>query len=168
MSLPDCPRLLHPIWKVSWKHGCPCRTLCVCHNQPISGHTALLECVYASVHVFMSIWLPISVWCPVDSYMERCVPLCSTVCVFQSLYFWLHTLVRMYTHVSTSIYVHLTLHVYSIPTDYLHENVGTPLWHCEFVKITMSGPSPWLECVHVTVQVFMSIWLPISFWPPYA
>ena len=24
--------------------------LCVCHNQPISGHSPLLECVHASVH----------------------------------------------------------------------------------------------------------------------
>ena len=168
MFLHDCACLFHPIWTVSWKHWCPCGTLCVCHNQPISGNTPLLECVHASVHVYMFIWLPISVWCPVDSYMERGVSLHSAVCVFQSLYLWSYPLVRMYTHVSTSIYVHLTLHVCSTPTEYLHGNMGTPLWHCEFVTITISGPRPWLECVHATIHDFMSIWLPISFWHPYA
>ena len=112
MSLPDCPCLLHPIWTITWKHGWPCVALGVCHNQPISDHTPLLECVHASVHVLMFIWLPISVWCLVDSYMERCVPLCSTACVYSN---------------------------YSI-----------------------SGNIPWLEFVHASVHVFMSIWLLVS------
>ena len=41
MSLPECTCLFHPIWRVSWKHGCPCVTLGVWHNQPISGCTQL-------------------------------------------------------------------------------------------------------------------------------
>ena len=75
--------------------------------------THLCQNVYMhQVHVFMFIWLPISVWYPVDSYMERCVPLCSTACVYSN---------------------------YSI-----------------------SGNVPWLEFVHASVHVFMSIWLLVS------
>ena len=50
MCLPDCPCWLLTIWTVTWKHGWPCVILHVCHNQPISGHTPLLECVHASLH----------------------------------------------------------------------------------------------------------------------
>ena len=167
MSLPDCACLFDPIWTVSWKHGCPCVTLCVCNKQPISGNTALLECVHAWVHVFMFIWLPISVWCPVDSYIERWVLLCSTVCMFHLLYLWSHNLVTMCTCTNTWIYVHFTFHVRSTPFENVHGNMGTPLWHCEFVTLTIFHQSSWLECVHASVHVFMSICLPISFWPPY-
>ena len=45
---------------VWWKHGCLCVALCVCHNQPTSGHIPCLECIHASVHIFMSSWFPLS------------------------------------------------------------------------------------------------------------
>ena len=38
--------------------------------------TPCLECVHASVHVFMSNWLPILPKPPNDGYMERWVPVC--------------------------------------------------------------------------------------------
>ena len=50
---------------------------CVCH-------TIGLECVHASVHIFMSTWLPISPQTPMHSYMETWVPLCGSVFVSQS------------------------------------------------------------------------------------
>ena len=105
MSLPDCPCLVHPIWTVSWKHGCPCLTLCVCHNQPISGHTPLSECV----HVFMFIWLPISVWCLVDSYIERWVPLCGSVFVSHSPLFLFPQLGIEYEHASVHVFMSIWL-----------------------------------------------------------
>ena len=46
----------------------PCVALCICHNHPTSSHTPWLECVHASVHVFMPTWLyvrltpPTSYW----------------------------------------------------------------------------------------------------------
>ena len=84
-----------------------------CSSQSTSSPTLCLRCVYASVHFYMSTWLPMLAQPPMDSYMETWMPLCVTVCVSQSPCFWSHTLVRMCTHISTWIYAHLTPHVSS-------------------------------------------------------
>ena len=78
--------------------------------------TLCLECVHTSVHEFMSIWLPISAPQPVNSLMETW-----GVCWSPSPYFLSHTLVRMCTCISTSIYVHLTVPVCSTPMHSLVE-----------------------------------------------
>ena len=49
-----------PLWIVTCKQGIHCVAPFVCCSHPASGLTPWLECVYASVHVFMSIWLPVS------------------------------------------------------------------------------------------------------------
>ena len=46
--------------------------------------TTCLECVHASVHVYMSTQLPVLAQHPMDSYMETWVPLCDSECVCPS------------------------------------------------------------------------------------
>ena len=165
MSLPECTCLFHPIWRVSWKHGCPwCGIVCVCYNQPISGHTALLECVHAWVHVCMFIWLLVSVWCPVDNYMERGVPLCTTVCQYSSKpTCGSFTFVRMCTCMSTCIYVHLTpqFHLWcpvdSYPWKMVCHCVGTV---CVSQSLSLLESSPWLECPPDSACVLHPHWIP--------
>ena len=64
--------------------------MCVCHNHPSFGPTPCLECVHASVHVFMSTQLPILAQPHLDSYMENWVPLCGTVYVPVTLIMVIH------------------------------------------------------------------------------
>ena len=58
-----------------------CGAQCVCSNQSTSGPAPWLECVHASVHVFMSTQLQILAQPPMDSYMDTWKPLCGTVLV---------------------------------------------------------------------------------------
>ena len=124
--------LLHPICVGTWKDGCEC----VCCNHPTSSATPFLECVYSSVHGFMSTWLPISAPHPLNCFMKTWVPQCGIVCLSQPAYFRSQTMFRMCTCISTSVYVHLTLHFSSTPFEYLHGNMAMYVWHCEFVTIT--------------------------------
>ena len=78
---PDCPCLLHSLCIVWWKAGWPCTAVCLCPSHLISVPIPCLGCVHASVHVCMSTWLPMLANHPMDSYMERWVPVCGTVCV---------------------------------------------------------------------------------------
>ena len=117
------PCWLNPLQIVTWKHGFWNVALCVCPSHPACGPTPWLKCVHASVHVYMSTWLTMSVSHRLNSYMETWVPLCGTVVVSQWPHFCSHTLVRMYTCISTCIHVHLTPHVCST-----HQSeVGAPI-----------------------------------------
>ena len=138
---------------------------CVFCSHPTSVPRHWLECVHTSVYVLFSAWFPMCGSPHYHTYMERWVLLCSTGCMFQSLYLWSHNLVTMCPCISTWIYVPLTLHVCSIPFENIYGNMGTPLWHCEFVTFTIFHDTSWLECVHVSVHVFMSISLPFQFDP---
>ena len=128
-------------------------------------HTPWLPwlCVNASVHVFMSTWLPMSAPLTMHSLMETWVPVCGIVCLSQSPYFWTHTLVRMCTCISICIYVHqfrsAPLPVHSFAPPPLHSYIAgcscmTVLWLCP--SHLTSVPTPWLECVYASVYVFMS------------
>ena len=109
---PDCPCWLLTIWTVSWKHGWPRVALCVCHNQPISGHSPLLECVHASIHC---------------------------------------------------ISVHLTLYFIFIPLcKVTWKDVCPCVLLCDYSSNPTFSPTPWLACVHASVHVLLSTWLPIS------
>ena len=73
---PHLPCLHHPLWIVIWKSGCPCVGLWLCLNNPTSVPTPWLECAHASVHVYMSTWLPMSGAPLLHSYMQTQVSLC--------------------------------------------------------------------------------------------
>ena len=75
--------------------------VCLCASHLISVATPCLECVYVSVHEFMSTLHPMSGAPRMDSYMESWVALCVTACASQSPYFYCHTLFRMCTCMST-------------------------------------------------------------------
>ena len=75
LCLPYTPCLVHPLWIVTWKVGCPCVSLHVCPSHLIFVATPCLECVHASVHEFMSTWLLMSGPPPMHSLMETWVPL---------------------------------------------------------------------------------------------
>ena len=94
---PDLACVLHLLYIVIWKPGCPCVAVCVCVccSKLACGPTPWLKCVHASLHVFMSTWVQNSGTPPLHSYMETWVPGCGTVCMFQSVHFWSHTLLRM-------------------------------------------------------------------------
>ena len=59
-------------------------SVCLCPSHLISVPTPCLECVHASVHVFMSTCLPMLAQPSMDSYFETRVPLCGSVCVCPS------------------------------------------------------------------------------------
>ena len=152
LCLPYTPCLVHPLWIVTWKVGCPCVSLHVCPSHLIFVPTPCLECVHASVHEFMSTWLLMSGPPPMHSLMETWVPLYGSVFVSQSSHFCCHTLFRMCTCISTWIYVYLTPHVWSTPYDSYMES-WVPLGH--FVPLICVTPC--LECVHASVHEFMSL-----------
>ena len=209
------PISCYPPFIVTWKHWCHCVPLCDYSSNPTFGSTPWLECVHASVHGLLSTWLPISSSPDRYTYMDRWIPLCLTVCVFQSLYLWSHILNRRRTCTSTCTYVNWTPNVCFNPFAYLPGKMGCSVWHCVCLPVTYfwsltmfkmctcitkliyvltwlpmsvsphlnsfmktwvhlcdiayvcsshstSGNTPWLECVHASVHVFMSIWLLVS------
>ena len=96
------PCLVHPLWIVTWKVGCPCVSLHVCPSHLIFVATPCLECVHASVHEFMSTWLLMFGPPPMHSLMGTWVPLYGSVFVSQSSYFCSPTLFRLCMCISTS------------------------------------------------------------------
>ena len=126
-----------PLWIVTWKIGCPCESLHVCPSHLIFVPTPSLECVHASVHEFMSIWLLMSGPAPMHSLMETWEALYGSVFVSQSSYFFCHTLFWMCTCISTWIYVYLTTHVMSTPYGYLIGKLGAPVFNCMCVPVTL-------------------------------
>ena len=135
---------------------------CVCCSHPTSVPRPWSEYVHASVYVLFSAWLSMSTSLYKHTYMERWVLLCSTVCMFQSLYFWSHNLV---TSVHASVHEFMsTLLIMCVPPplENVHGNMGTPLWHYEFVTLTIFHYTSWLEGVHASVHVLLSTWLLMS------
>ena len=59
----------------------PCMAQCMFPSNLISVAIPCLECVHASVHIFMSTQLPMLVQPPMHCYMETWIPLCGSVCV---------------------------------------------------------------------------------------
>ena len=57
---------------------------CMFPSHLISLPIPCLECVHASVHVFMSTKLPMLAQPPMHCYMETWIPLCGSVCVCPS------------------------------------------------------------------------------------
>ena len=153
-----CGNLGEPVWQ------------CVCvPGHLISVATPWLECVHASVHVFMSTWLPmhnLATTLCIVAWKHGCP--CMALYVSQVPHFCCQTLFRMCTCISTCIYVYLTPHIllhhlWSIVTW----KYGCPVWQCVCVPVTpASCPTPCLECVHASVHEFMSTWLPMSGPPP--
>ena len=141
---------------------CPCVAVYVCPSQPTSGHTPCLECVHASVHVYMSTWLTMSVSPLLNSYIETWVPLCGIVCVPITL--------LLVTHLGWNVYMHQ--YMILCPPDclcLLHSlcivwwKAGCPCTAvCLCPSHLISVPPPWLECVHVSLYVFMSTSLSMS------
>ena len=132
---PDYPCLFHPLCTVLWNLVCPYVSLCVCPSHPACGPLSCLECVHAWIHDFMSTWLPTSGPPPMHSLMETWVPLYGSVFVSQSSHFCCHTLFRMCTCISTSIYVHLTPQVCCTPYAYFHGALGAPMCLCVHVPV---------------------------------
>ena len=149
---PDCPCQLHPIWTVSWKHGWPRVALCVFHNQPISSHTPLLECVHASVHVYMSIWLyfiftPLCIvtwnnlgpFVPLFDYSSN--PIFGPTPCLENVHALVHVLLSTWHLMSASPHLH----------TYMER--GVPLCGTVFVfQSSTSGPTPCLKCTHASVH----------------
>ena len=149
--------LVHPHCIVTWKCGFPCVTQCVCSSQSTSVPTPhCLECVHASVHVFMLTWLPVWAKPPMDSYMETWVPVCVTVCVPVTL--------LVVPHLDKSMYIHQ--YMYTCPPDLqcLFHPFWTVIWKpgcpCVGLWLCLNDPTsvsiPWLEmctcistCIHV-------------------
>ena len=177
---PNCPCMVPTLGIVSWKLGCPYFSLCVCPSHPGCGPTPCLECVHASVHEFMSIWLPMSGPPPMHSFKENWVPLYSSVFLSQSPHFCSYTLFRMCTCIyvaclcchtffrmctisSTWIYVHLTTHVSSIPYAQFYGILCAPMCHCVCPSHPACGPlilfrmcaciSTWLY-VHLAAHIW--------------
>ena len=165
-----CPNLtLHVCSITIWRHFMKTWLTPVWHCVFVTislflSHTPLLEYVHVSVHRwFMFIWLfpfqfdahvCIVIW-------KDSVPLCSTVCVFQSTVFmgiqhWLEC-------VHESVHVFMSIWFSSITSNPLcHSYIETrvaSMWQCVFLShsphICVSYNFG-MECVHASVHVFMS------------
>ena len=89
--------------------------------------------------------------------METWVPLFGIVFVSQSVHFCCHTLFRMCTCISTWIYVHLAAYVCVHPLGIVWWKPGCPcLALCLCPSHLISVATPCLECVHASVNEFMS------------
>ena len=62
----------------------PCMAQCMFPSHLISVPIPCLECVHASVHVFMSTQLSMLAQPPMHCYMETWISLCGSVCVCPS------------------------------------------------------------------------------------
>ena len=155
-SAPSLHRYMEP--------GFTCVSLCECPSHPSCGPTPWLKCVHASVHVYMPTCLPMYALPLLHSYMQTWVSLCSTVCVFQSLYFCPHTFLEC-THASVWILMSTWLSM-SAPlgiVTWKHVFLGVAL--CVCCTHPTFGPILWLECGYASVYVYMSTWLPMSALP---
>ena len=143
-----------------------CGSVCVCPSHPASGQTPWLECVHASIHIYICTWLPMSTPCPMHSLMETWVPLCGIVCLSQSPYSiplpWLecvHALVQQFM----STWLHMSAQTLCI----VWWKPGCPCMSvCLCPSHPASGQTPWLECVHAPLHEIMSTWLPMLAQPP--
>ena len=117
---PDLLCLLHPIWIVIWKPGCPCVALWLCPNHLISVSTPWLEictCISTCIHVHLTYHV-------------------YSTLLSQSPHFWSHTLVRMFTCISICVYVHLAPHVCFTPCASSHGNM-CPVWQYVCIPVTL-------------------------------
>ena len=97
---------LEPLCIVTWKHGFPCWHCVVSQSHHNCSHT-LDTCAYASVHVYMSTWLPMSALPHLHSFMQTWVALCvcssqptsrptpSLACVYGSVHVLISTWLPM-------------------------------------------------------------------------
>ena len=106
LCIPYTPWLVHPLWIVTWKVGCPCVTLSVSHSPWLWFHTLFRMCTCISSWIYVDL-MPMSGPAAMHSLMETWVPLYGSVFVSQVSHFCSHTLFRMCTCISTCIYVHL-------------------------------------------------------------
>ena len=130
----------------------PCVALCICHNHPTSSHTPWLESVHASVHVFMSAWLPISPEIPMHIYMETWVSQCGPVCVslisaptpcLECVYALVHVFMStglpilawppLHSYIETWVPLSRTVYVYQSPHFWFHNLVRV----CTFISRCM-------------------------------
>ena len=141
--------------------------VCLCPSHLISVATPCLECVHASVHVYMSTQLPMLAQHPMDSYMETWLPLCDSERVSRSPCFWSDTLVRMCDmHQYMNLCLPYTPHLVH-PLWIVTWKLGCP---CVLLHLCPSHlifvPTPCLDCLHASVHEFMSTWLLMSGPPP--
>ena len=140
-----------------------CVTVCVPHLPCFAcGLTPWLKCVHASVHVYMSTWLPMSAPPELNSFMETC-----------------GTAVWHYVHPSHPTSgpipwlecLHVSVHVFMStwlpmlvkpPKDNYMETWLPHVSLCVHPSHPACGSTPWLKCVHASLHVLMSTWLPMS------
>ena len=168
LCLPYTPCLVHPLWIVTWKVGCPCVSLHVCPSHLIFVPTPSFQCVQTSVHEFMSTWLLMSGPPPMHSLMEPGCP-CMAVCSCPSLLISVATPCLECVHAPVHEFMS-TLHPMSGPPPMdSYMEVECP---CVSLHVCPSHlifvPAPCLECVHASVHEFMSTWLLMSGPTPYA
>ena len=135
---------------------------CLFWNHPTSVPTHWSECVHASVHIFMPTWLLNSVPSPMHSDMERWVSVCGTVCIAVISFLFPHLVYNVYLHQ----YMYICQPEFWILLQPLCIVTWKHRWHCVALYLcsshSTSGNTPWFECVHAWVHVFMSIWLLVS------
>ena len=132
---------------------------CECPSHPASGPTPCLECVHASVHVFMSTCLPMSTPHPMNSLMETWVTLCDIVYLSQSLCFWSHTLDRMCT-CNSNQFMSTWLSLSAPPPMHTLMETWVPLYGSVFVSQSPHFCSHTLfrmcTCISTCIYVHMS------------
>ena len=94
--------------------------------------------------------------------MERWVPLCGTVCVFQSHYMRSHILDRKCICISTCTYVNWTPNVCFTPFAYFHGKMGFSVWHCVSSSHLLLAHTMFKMCTCISTLIYVLTWLPMS------
>ena len=136
--------------------------------QVCSSPTSMLECVHASVHVCMCTWLPMSAWPPLHSYVETWVPLCNTLCMFQSPFFQLCACPPDLPPLLYCICIVKCIHVcpcmalQACPIFWSHSLVRICACISTFVHVHLTSNiccTPLLSCMQICLPLYGPMWV---------
>ena len=153
---PYSPWLSRPLCIVWWKPVCDYVSLFVCPSHPACGPLSCLECVHASVHEFVSSWLPTSGPPPMHSLIETGCP-CIAMCLCPSHLISIPTPCLECVH--ASVHGIMCTWLPRSGPDPMHSLMETwmPLYRqCVCFPVTSFVPTPCFKCVHTSVHEFMS------------
>ena len=139
---PDCPCMLQPVCIVWWKPWVPLFATVHVSQSPciVWSHTLfrMCTCIITCIYVHLTSHVCST---PYAQFDGNCWYPCMAVCLFPSYHHLCsHTLFRTCTCISTWIYVHLTVHVCSLPLCLVSWKLGCP---CLSLCLCSSNPAFW-------------------------
>ena len=136
---------LKPLCIVTQNYGCPCVAVCLCPINLISVPPTCMECVHASVYVFMSTWVLNSAPSSMHSDMETWMSLCGIV--------YVAVIPHLFPDLGQNMYMHQYMY-FSLPdSPCLLHSISILIWKDGFFCVALcacsshstSGPTTWLQ-----------------------